>query len=39
MPFLVKRYHDEKGSVRRRVFMMQQPVFIAKVRGEVFENF
>jgi hypothetical protein len=32
-------FRAEKGSVRRCVVAMQQPDFVAKVRGEVFAHF
>jgi hypothetical protein len=35
-----KKFPGEKGSVRRFVFVMQQPSsFVAKVRGGIFSNF
>jgi hypothetical protein len=37
--FCSKKFPVEKESVRQRVIMMQQLVFFAKVRGEVFAYF
>jgi hypothetical protein len=34
-----QKFAGEMGSVIRFVVVMQQPVFDAKVRGEVFANF
>jgi hypothetical protein len=34
-----QRFPGEEGSVRKCVVVMQQPVFVAKVRGEVFSHF